>query len=48
VTDHRIGLTVHKLQQVLAGEGLDEVIDALITDYQTRQLAAMDQQESYA
>ena len=48
VTDHRIGLTVHKLQQVLAGEGLDEIIDALITDYQTRQLAAMDQQESYA
>jgi len=48
VTDHRIGLTVHKLQQVLAGEGLDEIIDALITDHQTRQLAAMDQQESYA
>ncbi len=48
VTDHRIGLTLHKLQQVLAGEGLDEIIDALITDHQTRQLAAMDQQESYA
>ncbi|RIA55484.1 peptide chain release factor 1 [Dichotomicrobium thermohalophilum] len=48
VTDHRIGLTVHKLSQVLAGDGLDEIIDALITDYQTRQLAAMDQQESYA
>jgi len=48
VTDHRIGLTVHKLQQVLAGDGLDEIIDALITDHQTRQLAAMDQQESYA
>ncbi len=48
VTDHRTGITVHKLQQVLAGEGLDEIIDALITDYQTRQLAAMDQQESYA
>jgi peptide chain release factor 1 len=48
VTDHRIGLTLHKLPQVLAGEGLDEIIDALITDHQTRQLAAMDQQESYA
>jgi len=48
VTDHRIGLTLHKLPQVLAGEGLDEVIDALITDHQTRQLAAMDEQESYA
>ncbi len=48
VTDHRISLTLHKLPQVLAGEGLDEIIDALITDHQTRQLAAMDQQESYA
>ncbi len=48
VTDHRIGLTLHKLPQVLAGDGLDEIIDALITDHQTRQLAAMDEQESYA
>jgi len=48
VTDHRIGLTLHKLPQVLAGEGLDEIIDALVTDHQTHQLAAMNQQESYA
>jgi peptide chain release factor 1 len=48
VTDHRIGLTLHKLPQVLAGDGLDEIVDALVTDHQTRQLAAMDQQESYA
>jgi len=48
VTDHRIGLTLHKLPQVLAGEGLDEIIEALITDHQTRQLAAMDQQETHA
>lgn len=48
VTDHRIGLTVHKLPQVLAGDALDEIVDALITDHQTRQLAAMDEQESYA
>jgi len=48
VTDHRIGLTLHQLPQVLAGDGLDEIIDALITDHQTRQLAAMDEQESYA
>ena len=48
VTDHRIGLTLHKLPQVLAGEALDEIIDALITDHQTRQLAAMDEQQSYA
>lgn len=30
VTDHRIGLTLYKLEEVLAG-GLDELIDALIT-----------------
>jgi len=48
VTDHRIGLTLHKLPQVLAGEALDEIFDALITDHQARQLAAMDKQESYA
>jgi len=48
VTDHRIGLTLHKLPQVLTGEALDEIIDALITDHQTRQLAAMDEQESHA
>lgn len=41
VTDHRIGLTLHKLDLVLEGEGLDEIIDALITDYQSSQLADM-------
>jgi peptide chain release factor 1 len=29
VTDHRIGLTLHRLDQVLQGD-LDEIIDALI------------------
>ncbi len=42
VSDHRINLTLHKLDQVLAGSALDELIDALITDHQTSQLAAMD------
>ncbi len=42
VTDHRIGLTLHKLDQILAGDGLDEVIEALITEHQTRQLAAIE------
>jgi peptide chain release factor 1 len=37
VTEHRIGLTVYKLDKVLAGE-LDDVIDALIADEQTRRL----------
>jgi peptide chain release factor 1 len=37
VTDHRIGLTLHKLEQVLEGE-LDELIDALCEYYQTQSL----------
>jgi peptide chain release factor 1 len=41
VTDHRIGLTLHKLDQVLEGTALDELIDALVTDQQASQLAAM-------
>jgi len=41
LTDHRINLTLYKLEQVLAGD-LDEVIDALVADAQARQLAAMD------
>jgi peptide chain release factor 1 len=40
VTDHRIGLTLHKLPQILAGEGLDELVDALTTENQARLLAA--------
>ena len=37
VTDHRIGLTLYKLDKVLAGE-LDEVSDALVADEQARRL----------
>jgi peptide chain release factor 1 len=37
VTDHRIGFTLHKLEQVLEGN-IDEIIDALITHYQTERL----------
>jgi peptide chain release factor 1 len=45
VTDHRIGLTTHQLQLVLQGEpALDEIIDALTTEDQTSQLAAMEQE----
>lgn len=42
VTDHRINLTLHKLEQVIAGDALDEVIQQLITEDQTNQLAAME------
>ncbi len=37
VSDHRIGLTIHKLDRVLAGE-LDDVSDALVADERRRQL----------
>ncbi len=37
VTDHRIGFTLHKLEQVLEGD-IDEIIDALITHYQAEKL----------
>ena len=37
VTDHRIGLTLYKLEQILNGD-LDEVVDSLITYYRTEML----------
>jgi len=37
VTDHRIGLTLYKLDKILAGE-LDDVVDALVADERSRQL----------
>jgi peptide chain release factor 1 len=40
VTDHRINLTLYKLPQVLEGEALGEVIDALLTEHQAALLAA--------
>jgi peptide chain release factor 1 len=40
VTEHRINLTMHKLPQVLEGEALGEIIDALVTDHQASLLAA--------
>ena len=39
LTDHRINLTVHKLDRVLTGEILDTVVDALIGQDQTERLA---------
>jgi peptide chain release factor 1 len=37
VTDHRIGLTLHKIEQILEGN-IDEIIDSLITYYQAERL----------
>jgi peptide chain release factor 1 len=40
LTDHRINLTLYKLDKIIAGEALDEVIDALVTHHQATLLAA--------
>ena len=40
ITDHRINLTLYKLEDVMAGH-LDQVIEPLISEYQADQLAAM-------
>lgn len=43
ITDHRIGLTIYKLEQMLNGD-IDEVVDALITHYRTEALKEEQQQ----
>jgi peptide chain release factor 1 len=40
VTDHRVNVTLYNLPQIMEGEGLDTIIDALITEHQASQLAA--------
>ena len=40
VTDHRINLTLHKLDKVIQGEALDELIDALVVEDRSLKLAS--------
>ncbi len=42
VTDHRINLTLHKLDKVLQGEALDELIDALVVEDRSLKLGTND------
>lgn len=42
VTDHRINLTLYKLDQVMEGAGLQELIDSLTAEHQARLLASQD------
>ncbi|AEB30365.1 peptide chain release factor 1 [Carnobacterium sp. 17-4] len=44
VTDHRIGLTIQKLDQILSGK-LDEIIDALILNDQTAKMEQLQHEE---
>ncbi len=42
VTDHRIGLTLHKLPEVMEGTALGDVIDELISEDEAKRLSALD------
>lgn len=42
VTDHRINLTLYKIEAVMAGEAIKELVDALMTEDQARRLAALE------
>ena len=45
VTDHRINLTLYKLDKILAGEALDELVDALTAEDEAARLAALADQD---
>ena len=42
VTDHRINLTLHRLDEILEGPGLDELVSALIAEDEAERLASLD------
>ena len=41
VTDHRINLTLYKIDKIISGEALDEIIDALISEDRAARLAEL-------
>jgi peptide chain release factor 1 len=46
VTDHRINLTLYKLDKIIAGDDLGEIIDALVAQDQADRLAALESEEA--
>ncbi|WP_265569474.1 peptide chain release factor 1 [Sphingomicrobium nitratireducens] len=44
VTDHRINLTLHKLEAILEGSGLEELVEALIGEDEAQRLAGLDEE----
>jgi peptide chain release factor 1 len=42
VTDHRINLTLYKLDRIISGDDIGEIIDALVTEDQANRLAQLD------
>jgi peptide chain release factor 1 len=43
ITDHRINLTLHKLEEVLEGPGLGQVIEALVAEDEAERLSGLDE-----
>jgi peptide chain release factor 1 len=43
VTDHRINLTLHKLEAILEGPGLTELVDALVSEDEAQRLAGLEE-----
>jgi peptide chain release factor 1 len=43
VTDHRINLTLHKLDQILEGPGLGELVGALVAEDEAQRLAGLEE-----
>ncbi|MEA3001958.1 MAG: peptide chain release factor 1 [Sphingomonadales bacterium] len=43
VTDHRINLTLHRLEEILEGPGLEELVSALIAEDEAERLASLDE-----
>jgi peptide chain release factor 1 len=43
VTDHRINLTLHKLDQILEGPGLGELVEALVSEDEAQRLAGLEE-----
>ena len=41
VTDHRIGVTLYKIEKVMSGEALDEIIEPLITEDEAQRLSEL-------
>jgi peptide chain release factor 1 len=44
VTDHRINLTRHNLDEILEGGGLAEIVDALMAEDEAERLAGLDEE----
>jgi peptide chain release factor 1 len=44
VTDHRINLTLYNLPKILEGDGLEEMVEALIAEDQAARLSALEEE----